>query len=64
MTLEKRLQNIRKTLFETYNELNDICYKCESIDVDPLMSAANEIANAYSRIRGVEKRLARKVVDK
>lgn len=64
MTLEKRLQNVRETLFETHAKLNDICDECESIDLDPLMSSVSEIANAYLHIRGVEKRLNRKVVDK
>lgn len=63
MTFEERLQNVRETLFETYAELNDICDECESIDLDPLLSAVGEMSNAYLHIRVVEKRLARKVVD-
>lgn len=64
MTLEERLKNVRETLYETYAKLNDICDECESVDLDPLVSSASEIANAYLHIRSVEKRLNRKVVDK
>ena len=64
MTIEERLKNVRETLFEASNELNDICDGCEDIDLDPLMSAVGEMSHAFLHIRGVEKRLARKVVDK